>query len=398
MNEGMNPPQPAPAPKTPKARVLILRSNPIAPDPRVEKIARALNRAGYQVIALGWDRTAALPVRETAEGFEIQRMPIRAEYGSGLANLPNLLRWQWGLFRWLAKHHAGFDVIHACDFDTILPALWCKRRWGHAVVYDIFDFYADHLRRTPGWIKALIRKTDLACIQRADALILVDDARVAQIAGAQPRRLSVVYNSPEDADPEETDAWTPSPVGELRLAYVGLLQVERGLFEMLDVLARHPTWQLELAGFGGDEAQIAARAEQMPNVRFHGRVTYDRALALSQSADLLFATYDPAIPNHRYSSPNKVFEAMMLGKPIIVARDTNMDRMIAAANAGLLVPYGDVDALEAALRRLADQPDFRRELGANARRAYEQAYSWRVMDARLQELYAEILGPEGGAA
>lgn len=397
MNERMNPPPPASTFRPPLARVLILRSNPVAPDPRVEKIARALNRAGYRVTALGWDRTAALPVRETVEGFEVRRMPIRAEYGSGLANLPNLLRWQWGLFRWLAKHRAEFDVIHACDFDTILPALWSKRRWGHAVVYDIFDFYADHLRRTPGWIKNWIRKMDLSAIDHADAVILVDDARVAQIAGAQPRRLSVVYNSPEDASPEGAAAWMPSPAGDLRLAYVGLLQVERGLFEMLDVLARHPTWQLELAGFGGDEAKITERAKSMPNVRLYGRVAYDQALALSQSADVLFATYDPAIPNHRYSSPNKVFEAMMLGKPIIVARDTNMDRMIAAANAGLLVPYGDVGALEAALRRLADQPDLRRELGANARRAYEQTYSWQVMEARLQELYAEILGPEGSA-
>ena len=88
----------------------------------------------------------------------------------------------------------------------------------------------------------------------------------------------------------------------------------------------------------------------------------------------------------------------MLGKPIIVARDTNMDRMIAAANAGLLVRYGDVDALETALRSLADRPDLRRELGANARRAYEQTYSWQVMEARLKMLYEEILASEGGAA
>ncbi len=390
MIEGMKPLQNESIARQAKARVLILRSNPIAPDPRVEKIARALHRAGYPVTALGWDRTAALPIRETVEGFEIQRIPIRAEFGSGLANLPNLLRWQWGLFCWLTAHHHEFDIIHACDFDTILPALWCKRRWGHAVVYDIFDFYADHLRRTPGWIKACIRKMDLTCIHQADALILVDDARVEQIAGAKPRRMSIVYNSPEDVRPEDLPAFNPSPVGELRLAYVGLLQEERGLFEMLDVLSRHPNWFLELAGFGGDEAKIIERAKSMPNVRLYGRVAYNQALALSQSADVLFATYDPAIPNHRYSSPNKVFEAMMLGKPIIVARDTNMDRMIAAANAGMLVRYGDVAELEEALQRLANQPNLRRELGANARRAYEQTYSWQVMEARLKSLYAEI--------
>lgn len=371
-----------------------MRSNPVAPDPRVEKIARALHRAGYRVTAVGWDRSAKLPAAETVEGFEIIRVPIHAEFGSGLANLPNLLRWQWGLTRWLAKHHGEFDIVHACDFDTILPALWCKQRWGHAVVYDIFDFYADHLRRTPGWIKDCIRWTDLRAIDRANAVILVDDARVAQIAGANPKRLSIVYNSPEDVGEEALPVYSPSAAGGLRLAYVGLLQVERGLFEMLNVLSRHPEWHLDLAGFGGDEAQIAERVNSMPNVSFYGRVAYDQALALSRAADVLFATYDPAIPNHRYSSPNKVFEAMMLGKPIIVAHDTNMDRMIAAADAGVLVKYGDEAELEVAMRQLADHPETRLQLGANARRAYDHTYSWQVMESRLKTLYDEIFVPK----
>lgn len=393
MNEGETLLQKLTTANPPQARVLILRSNPIAPDPRVEKIARALHRAGYPVTAVGWDRSAQLPVAETVKGFKIIRMPIHAEYGSGLANLPNLLRWQWGLFRWLSKHHADFDIIHACDFDTILPALWCKQRWGQTVVYDIFDFYADHLRRTPAWIKNLILRMDLKSIDRADALILVDDARVTQIAGAKPKQMIVVYNSPEDVNREDLAKFSPAPAGELRLAYVGLLQVERGLFEMLNVLSRHPNWQLDLAGFGGDEVKIAERVESMANVKFFGRVAYHQALALSQSADVLFATYDPAIPNHRYSSPNKVFEAMMLGKPIIVTYDTNMDRMIAAADAGVLVKYGDEDELEMAMRRLADDPNLRCQLGENARRAYDETYSWQVMENRLKTLYDDLTEP-----
>lgn len=377
----------------PKARVLVLRSNPIAPDPRVEKIARTLHRAGYSVTAVGWDRSAQLPTAEMVDGFSIVRMPIYAEYGSGLANLPNLLRWQWGLFRWLRNHHADFDIIHACDFDTILPALWCKQRWEKIVVYDIFDFYADHLRRTPDWIKNGIHAMDLIAIDRADAVILVDDARLTQIAGAKPKRLSVVYNSPENVGWEQLPVFNPSPAGDLSLAYVGLLQVERGLFEMLDVLSRHPNWQMSLAGFGGDEAQITERVKSMPNVKFYGRVSYERALALSQSADVLFATYDPAIPNHRYSSPNKVFEAMMLAKPIIVANDTNMDRLIAAANAGVLVKYGDVVELEMAMQRLADDPNLRCQLGENARRAYDGTYSWLIMENRLKKLYDDLTAP-----
>lgn len=380
-------------------RVLILRSNPVAPDPRVEKIARSLSGAGYSVRVLGWDRSGMLPPQESSNGVEIHRLTIRAAYGSGLANLPHLLRWQAGLFRWLRVHRREFDILHACDFDTVLPALLCKALWRKRVVYDIFDFYADHLRKTPAILKTLIRRADLWAINRADALILVDDARRTQIRGAHPRRLAIIYNSPEELptqdlspvvtkqspEPESLSAGNPP----LQLAYVGLLQVERGLLEMLAVLRRHPEWRLDLAGFGGDEAQIAQSAAGLPNVIWHGRVPYDQAIALSRGADVLFATYDPAIPNHRYSSPNKVFEAMMLGKPVIVARDTNMDAMIAAADCGIIVPYGDVAALESALTHLAD-PALRQRLGENARRAYTQKYSWAEMQRRLVSLYRSL--------
>ncbi len=91
-----------------KPRLVICRSNPISPDPRVEKEARTLAQAGYQVSLLGWDRTAALPRQELLDGISCQRLPIRAEYASGMHNLPDLLRWQWGLLKWLISHRREY--------------------------------------------------------------------------------------------------------------------------------------------------------------------------------------------------------------------------------------------------------------------------------------------------
>ncbi len=375
--------------------VLVCRSNPVAPDPRVEKIAQTLAQAGYPVRILGWDRTAALPTLDHIGDIPLARLSIRAEYAHGIGNFPALLRWQWSLLGWLVRHRDDYGLIHACDFDTVLPALLCRRLFGKGVVYDIFDFYADHLRRTPTRLKRLIRALDLRLIGWADALILADDSRWAQIKGANPRRSAVIYNSPADVYPALQAANRQSevpPGSRLHLAYIGLLQVERGLFELLAVLQKHPEWSLDLAGFGGDEAAIREKCAVLPNVRWHGRVPYDRALQLSYAADALIATYDPAIPNHRYSSPNKVFEAMMLGKPIIVATQTNMDSIITTAGCGLVVPYGDVPALEAALASLAGDPALRRRLGEDARCAYEASYSWPIMQSRLLALYAAVIG------
>ncbi|MEJ2302378.1 MAG: glycosyltransferase family 4 protein [Anaerolineales bacterium] len=372
-------------------RIVICRSNPIAPDPRAEKVACTLAEAGYAVTLMGWDRTGQLATSEQRNRMRYRRLPIRAEFARGIHNLPALLRWQFGLLGWLLKHRDEYDLIHACDFDTVLPALVCKKAWGKKVVYDIFDFYSDHLRATPAWIKSAIRYLDLRVINQADAVILVDEARKQQIAGSHPKYLEVIYNSPQDVLRDLQAMNQPHPRSEMHLVYVGLLQVERGLMELLEVLRLRPEWTLDLAGFGGDEDKILELARLLPNVTFHGRISYKHALELSNLADVLLATYDPTIPNHRYSSPNKVFEAMMLAKPIIVARDTNMDRIVSAAGSGLVVPYGDISALEMALARLANDSHLRLSLGKNARKAYEMIYSWSRMQTKILQLYAVVL-------
>src|SRR4030042_6584564 len=218
----------------------------------------------------------------------------------------------------------------------------------------------------------------------------MDDARVEQVEGSRPRFTAIIYNSPEDIG-RKFPSRDQAKVGDLRLAYIGLLQVERGLMEILYVLKGPPEWQLDLAGFGGEEAAILAAAAQMPNVSWHGRVSYQQALQLSAAADVLFATYDPSIANHKYSSPNKIYEAMMLGKPIIVAAGTNMDRIIGEANCGCVVPYGDVPNLEKTLLSLASDPDMVQKLGQNARQAYETRYDWAIMSKRLTQLYERVL-------
>ncbi len=368
-------------------RVVFCRSNPVNPDPRVEKEAKALNEAGYSVKVVAWDRTANLPKEETGEGYVIDRLSIPSDYARGLGNLPGLIRWLVGLMWWLVAHINEYDIIHACDFDTVLPALVCKGLFGKTVVYDIFDFYADHLRNTPGWLLAVIRRIDLWAIGWADAVIIVDEARRSQIKEAHPRNLTVVCNAPEDIHFSHKDM---NHRDRFNIVYVGLLQVERGLYEVLRVIRKHPLWCVDLAGFGGDEETIRDVAHSLENVYFHGRIPYRQTLQLTARSDVSLATYDPSIENHQFASPNKLFEAMMLSKPIIVARGTNMDRIVEKWNCGLVVEYGKEEDLERSLLQLDQDQKLRNRLGKNGRRAYEEKYAWWKMKERLQKLYRTV--------
>lgn len=372
-----------------KPRVLFLRSNPIAPDPRVEKEAQALAEEGYRVRVLGWDRTTALPPAEETPFYRIERLRIPGRVGAGLRNLPHLLRFQLGLLAYLWRRRGEYDIVHACDFDTVLPALCAKILWRKRVVYDIFDFYAEMLRKTPSFLKRAIRWVDLRAMGLADGIVLADESRIEQIAGARPQRMAIVRNAPHAVPallPEEVPG--PPP---LRIAYVGLLQVERGLMEMLDLLEAHPEWELDLGGYGGEEREIAERAGRMPNVRFHGRVPYERALELMGKAHVLFATYDPFIPNHRYSSANKLFEAMALGKPIIVAEGTGMDRLVREHGLGFVVRYGNVEDLREAVAQVASwSEEERRAFAQRVRSVYEERFAWGKSKESLLSLYASL--------
>lgn len=369
-------------------RVVFFRSNPIDPDPRVEKAAYALSKA-YVVHVVGWDRTGSLKSKQEKPFFTLELFSKTSPFGTGIKNLFQLLRWQAFLTWWVFRFGRSYRVIHACDFDTVLPALIGKLFFGCKVVYDIFDFYADHIRNTPNWLKRVIRWLDYRAILFSDAVILATEAQLPQLNGVKPSRLIVIYNTPMDC--ASLDVPPRDPAISLRIAYIGILQFERSLLEMLEVMRRHPSWHFDLAGFGGDEAPIVARALELPNVTWHGRVLYDETIALSKSADVLFSICNPVVPNYRHASANKVFEAMMLGKPIIVARGTYMDLMIDKYQCGLGVAYGNIEDLEVALERLEEDVELREKLGRNGRRAYESEFNWGKMEKRLLDLYADLL-------
>jgi glycosyltransferase involved in cell wall biosynthesis len=371
---------------------VICRSNPIAPDPRAERAAGALVASGFRVTVVAWDRGWGLPLEESRHGYRIVRIRVPASFGRGLRNLPGLARWQAALLAWLIRNRRSYDVIHACDLDTALPGLAAARAFRKRMVFDIFDSYADAFRVGP--LRGLARRLEAQVAARADAVIIADEVRRAQLGGARPRRLEVIYNSPPDLA-VQLPARSAEGDGPFRVAYVGLLDRTRGLEALLAAVGRRPEWGLDLAGFGADADWVAARARGLPNVRFHGRVGYPEALRLMAGADVLVATYDPAVPNHRFASPNKLFEAMMLGKPLVAAAATHIDRLVEAHGCGLVVQYGDDRALEAALGRLAADPELRRRLGSAGRQAYEACYHWERMRARLVGLYRELLGADG---
>ena len=376
-------------------QVTLIRGRGI--EPSINKVARALATHGYSVKLLIWDRDGTAEPYNT-ELYPTYKCTLRAPYDRPAA-LPYLPLWWAYELVFLLRDDS--DVIHACDFDTLLPAILAKLIGKRKLCYFIYDFYADNLLDGGfQWIRnrfrSLVAHLERTGIGFADVLFLVDEARFEEVKGAHITELYYVYNSPIDyvAKPDVSAAGTASRASadEIVIFYAGAMHASRGLNYMFDAVSGVEGVRLKVAGPITDNERVLVELNRVGSkAQYLGFLpSYDDVIRETLNADLLFRFEDPKAPKTKYASPSKLFEAMMCGKPIIVSDESAMANIVRKERCGVVVPYGDVPALTEALKTCREDPQLRTELGNNGRKAYEERYSWAIMEERVLSGYRSL--------
>lgn len=381
--------------------ILLIRSNPVSPDPPVEKIATALSDNGYDVTVLAWDRESNYSEREDSirllNGREIKiiRFGIQAIYGGGLKKTLKALVIFWHrLNKWLKKHKDQYDIIHPFDFDTGFVAKGIARRYHKGLIYHILDFYIDSHPSGGKILRNLVKKAEISVINYADATIICTEKRIEQIKGSKPKKLIVIHNTPINDRSFETCDLKISSSSRLKIVYVGIFAEGRMLEEMCEIVSHNKDLELHIGGFGILDELIKQYAEKNDNIFYYGKLPYSATLALENQCDIMTAIYDPSIPNHRYAAPNKFYEALMLGKSIIMAKNTGFDTVIEENNLGFLVDYNQ-ESLASCLEENYISKSNGKIISSQGTALYETTYHWNVMEKRLQTTYADIFDCEG---
>lgn len=378
-------------------KILFVRANQGMPDSRVEKELYSLSKH-HSVELLGWDRTKESHsiIEKAVKIFDkeiiFHYIAIKAPQGAGFKKiLIPMLKFWCAVRNYLKRSGSEYDVVHFCDFDTVPFAFLCARKKQLKIVYDVFDYYADS-HKAPVILKYIIRKTENYIIENSDGVILCSEARVEQIYPAKPRRLAIIHNSPLQ---EMTMEPIEIKIGETkrnRLVYVGMLSEDRYLKEIAEVVAGRNDIEWHVAGFGILEDYFQNFAEKNDNVFFYGKISYPQAVYLESKCDFMTAIYNPEVSNHKYAAPNKFYEALMLGKPIIMIRDTGMDDIVEKNSIGIVLNIDQMtfgECFNDALTELMKKPNLV-DVSVREKRIYEKEFSWFEMEHRLVNLYNEI--------
>lgn len=360
-------------------KIILVRSRAIVPS--VNKVAKVLSKTGHHVTLLLWDRQNTL--KKQSIGYQVSLFTLRAPYDNigVLIYLPI-----WWIYEFLFLLRSEADVIHACDLDTLLPAIFVKLFKRTKINYTIYDFYADNLVvKTPSAFKRLVARVEKSAISLVEVLFLVDESRFQQVKEAKIKKVVYIYNSPPDYLVKMPKVI--SNTGQITLFYAGVIHPSRGLEYMIDAVGELSNVCLILAGDGRGSDALKRRIKNKSNIQYIGYLSYESVMEKSLESDILFAFYDVRLPSNKYASPNKLFEAMMCRKPIIVNDGNTMADKVRKINCGLVVPYGDIRAIKEAIITLMENPELCKRLGENGREAYEKQYSWDIMESRIVEAY-----------
>jgi glycosyltransferase involved in cell wall biosynthesis len=191
----------------------------------------------------------------------------------------------------------------------------------------------------------------------------------------------------------ELDAQVPWDAKQAEVCYVGNIGRIRGIAEVTQAMGLVRSGvRLNLCGrFSEPDVEQACKAIpgwQAVNERgFVDRACVREVLGRSVAG---LVTFLP-LPNHIDAQPNKMFEYMSAGIPVIASAFPLWREIIVGNQCGLCVDPMDPASIARAIDHLVQHPDEARQMGENGRRAILEKYNWAVEEAKLLDLYRQIL-------
>ncbi|HEU4564591.1 MAG TPA: glycosyltransferase family 4 protein [Gemmatimonadaceae bacterium] len=355
------------------------RENPQAGGAEIHlhEIFGRLAARGHEITLLGSGWKGSAP-RATLDGMEVHRVGTRYTF-------PFLAR------RYFRRELAGrgWDVL----VEDINKVPLHTPRWGVprvvALVPHLFGTTAFREASWPMASAVWLAERSIPRAYRGVPFQAISDSTASDLAarGIPREAIEVIYPG------IDTGHFTPAP--ELRapaplFAYLGRLKRYKGVDLVLRAFAamRHPTATLEIAGTGDYRPELERLVHSLDlgeRVRFLGFITEEEKLALLRRAwALAFAS-----PKEGWGITN--LEAAACRTPVVASDSPGLRESVRDGEIGYLVPHGDIPAMAAAMRRLADSPALVRSLGERAR-GFAESFTWEEAARRTEEHLYGVIG------
>ncbi|MFZ1731552.1 MAG: glycosyltransferase family 4 protein [Bacteroidota bacterium] len=337
--------------------------------------------------------------RETIDGIEVHRMWVYVTPNSGmLRRSVNYL--SFGVTAVLGS--IGIKDVDICiastpQFFAGLAGSIVRRLKRRPLCLEVRDLWPDSLAAVEvgagGLVMRVLRGIERFMYRSAKGIVIVSPAFRSHIEGTgiAGERISVVPNGlstalfhPREGARRHFAQWRD----RFLVGYVGTHGMAHGLETALEaaLMLKDTNMHFVFVGEGARKEELKRKAADMTNVTFLDRQPRETIAEMLAELDVALVLLRDT-PLFRTVIPSKMFEIMGSGVPMVLGVDGQARAIFEAADAGIVIPPGDADALTAALLQLAADPDLRKRCARNASQYVREHYD---LDA-LAQSYLAIL-------
>jgi glycosyltransferase involved in cell wall biosynthesis len=395
--------------------LMVLSGNTLPHDRRVEREARDLIQAGHKVYIL-----ARKGLGQSSEEIFNEIHIIRMEWpflnrNKLLSDFIYQVIQRHMIYSTIVKEcqeHA-IEAIHVHDLPYAYASFRAARKLRLPLIYDTHEnypvLYETIFKSRRGkwawplfyWILSKMRKEEKKVCQKAHCVIVVAEEHKDRISrlGAPDEKIIEVTNTEDidffgglDTDQDIIDRYKDDFV----LLFIGVFSAHRGLetaIEAMPKIIQHvPNAKLLLVGGGSFQFQYEKLIRKLnisDYVCFPGYQPFGKLPTYIALSDVGIIPHI-STPHIETTMPNKIFQFMTLGKPVLVSNVKPLIRVVQDAQCGSVFTAQDVESFTEKVIYLAENPEQLEIYGKNGKRAVEKKYNWQQTVKPLLKIYREL--------
>ena len=293
------------------------------------------------------------------------------------------------------------ELLHFHSLEFVPWAIRLRRARARPIIFDCmedFEGYALQRRGIPDWLRRPLAAAVRGLLKRSaricDASVVADEG-TARFFRRYARKVVVIHNFPDlhlfPVEPREAGSQP-----EYDLVYHGSVpRYHLEAFLAIDAALIRKGYQARWRLFGTMPDhdwflnQLLARGFSQ---RFHvtGLIPHDQVASEIRKAKLGIIPL-PNLPKFQNNIPQKLFEFMALGMPVVLSDLPPSRPFVEDQNCALTVPPDDPEAYATAILSLLENPELCAQMGKEGRRRVEREYNWQLESHKLVQLYKELL-------
>ncbi len=292
------------------------------------------------------------------------------------------------LIKKLYADKADLYIFHDPELLPLIPFVKIFKQG--KTIYDIHENYREMIEEKE-WIPAVIRKTASAGYRIFEKIALTFTDMIwypvkdigRHYPDVIPEKQLLVRNIPQLGHFEKVPVNGKKTKNQF--IYIGTMVEDRGIKELVDAFRlfrnKHPEYKLYLIGpfKSADYKQKVKNFIAEQNLKdwviLTGEVPYDKIPSMLKESKVGLLNFLPT-PNNIHGLPNKLFEYMAVGLPVIASDFPNYREILTENDAGICADSTKPEVVAEAMEKLADNEDMRLAMGESGKRLVQTSYSW----------------------